>query len=58
MINLFFVIGSFAFLFWYMPLAVSDGMITLAEIATIGINILCFLLNVLALLVARKSETK
>ena len=41
----FFIIGSFAFLCWYMPMALSDNKVTLGEMATIGINVLCFIDN-------------
>lgn len=41
----FFIIGSFVFLYWYMPMALSDNKVTLVEMATIGINVLCFIIN-------------
>ena len=41
----FFIIGSFAFLFWYMPAALRDNKVTLIEIGTIALNVLCFLIN-------------
>lgn len=41
----FFIIGSFAFLYWYMPEALRDNKVTLVEMATIGINFLCFIIN-------------
>lgn len=44
-IQWFFIIGSFVFLYWYMPLALKDNMVTLNEIIMIGINILSFLIN-------------
>lgn len=44
-IQWFFIIGGFVFLYWYMPLALSDNKVTLSEMATIGINVLCFVVN-------------
>lgn len=41
----FFIIGSFAFLYWYMPEALRDNKVTLVEMATTGINFLCFIIN-------------
>lgn len=41
----FFIIGSFAFLYWYMPEALRDNKVTLVEMATIGVNFLCFIIN-------------
>jgi len=41
----FFIIGSFVFLYWYMPVAFSDNKVTLIEMATIGVNILGFIIN-------------
>lgn len=41
----FFIIGTFVFLYWYMPEAMKDDRVTLIEMATIGINVICFLLN-------------
>ena len=47
--QIFFSIGTFVFLYWYMPMAVSDDMVTLTEIAMIGINLVGFMLNFTAL---------
>lgn len=44
-IQWFFIIGSFVFLYWYMPEALRDNKVTLVEMATIGINFLCFIIN-------------
>lgn len=41
----FFIIGSFVFLYWYMPIALSDNKVALGEMAAIGINVLCFIVN-------------
>ena len=41
----FFIIGSFVFLYWYMPIALSDNKVALGEMATIGINVLGFIVN-------------
>lgn len=51
----FFIIGSFVFLYWYMPEALKDNKVTLYEMATIGINVLCFIVN-FANFVAAKFE--
>lgn len=44
-IQWFFIVGSFAFLYWYMPEALKDNKVMLVEMATIGINVLCFIIN-------------
>ena len=44
-IQWFFIIGSFVFLYWYMPEALRDNKVTLVEMATIGVNALCLLIN-------------
>lgn len=41
----FFIIGSFVFLYWYMPEALRDNKVTLIEMATISVNFLCFIIN-------------
>jgi len=41
----FFIIGTFVFLYWYMPEALKDDRVTLVEMVTIGINVLGFLVN-------------
>lgn len=48
-VSWFFVIGSFVFLFWYVPLAVIDNMVTLHEMVIIGINVMCFIVNISSL---------
>lgn len=41
----FFIIGSLVFLFWYVPFALQDDMVSPLEIVAIAINVLCFVLN-------------
>lgn len=57
-LRLFFVIGSFAFLYWYMPEAVKDNRVTLVEIGIIAINVICFISNLLQLLFGKKAVAK
>lgn len=44
-IRWFFILGSFVFLYWYMPEALQDNRVTLFEMGTIAINVLCLLIN-------------
>lgn len=41
----FFIIGCFAFLYWYTPVALQDNKMTIFEISTISVNVLCFLIH-------------
>ncbi len=40
-----FIIGSFVFLYWYLPEALKDNQVTPFEIAVIAFNFLCFVIN-------------
>jgi hypothetical protein len=44
-IQWFFIIGAFFFLFFYIPFAMSDGMVSMQEIGTIVINFVCIFVN-------------
>lgn len=41
----FFFLGSFVFLYWYMPLAVQDDKVTAVEITYVVFNLLALLVN-------------
>ena len=44
-ISWFFVIGSFTFLYFYMPEAMKDNKVFINEIITIALNIFALLIN-------------
>lgn len=44
-VSWFFVIGSFAFLYFYIPEAMRDDRVYVNEIIIIGLNIFSFLMN-------------
>ena len=44
-VQLFLAAGSFLYLNWYMPMAISDGRVTLTEAAFILVNMFSLLLN-------------
>ena len=44
-ISWFFVIGSFAFLYFYIPEAMRDDKVFINEIITIVLNVFAFLIN-------------
>lgn len=43
--QVFFIVGSFIFLYWFMPEALRDNRVTLYEMILIGINVLNLLVN-------------
>lgn len=44
-VSWFFVIGSFAFLYFYIPEAMKDDKVFINEIITIALNVFAFLIN-------------
>lgn len=57
-IRWFFVIGSFVFLYWYIPEAIKDNKVTLIEIGIILINSLCLMVNLTSILEEKFKPTK
>ena len=45
LVQWFFIVGAFLFLYWYMPEALKDNRVTLVEMGTIAINVLCLIIN-------------